>query len=336
MKREAPNLFAALLLGLFGNIVLSSQIGYFARTGILLLPVSVAILTVAAWGFSFGWRMLGQSPIMRWSLLALLAMSSALEILRLWRLFETAYPDGMNMLGICLMIVVPVIYLRRVSSIAQTANVVLAVLILACGLLVVSIAPQLHVSNLQCAPFDRTEVRTTLWAQLILYPELLLPALWPGSARFGKHTFLRLVGWSLMFSAAVHLLLELFFGADAIRQENPLHTAAQSGALSIFNRLEWMQLILWTMVVTIKLAVYLYAGVRLMGGHACKSENNAVGLDRFPFYFALMLFLCALWRSADIGTLTAVRNILMGLYAGMVILGGGIRWLLSLDTRPES
>lgn len=336
MKREAPNLFAALLLGLFGNIVLSSQIGYFARTGILLLPAGVAILTAVAWGFSVGWRMLEKSRIMRWCLLALLAMSSALEILRLWRLFESAYPDGMSMLGICLMIVVPVIYLRRVSSIAQTANVVLAVLIFACGLLVISIAPQLQVGNLQCVPFSLTEVRTTLCAQLILYPEFLLPALWPGSARFGKHTFLRLAGWALVFSAAVHLLLELFFGADAIQQENPLHTAAQSGALSIFNRLEWMQLILWTMIVTIKLAMYLYAGVHLMGGCACKSENNAVGLDRFPFYFALMLFLCALWRSSDIGVLTSVRNILMAIYAAGVILGGGIRWLLLPDARSES
>ena len=31
MKREAPNLFAALLLGVFGNVLLTSQVGYLVR-----------------------------------------------------------------------------------------------------------------------------------------------------------------------------------------------------------------------------------------------------------------------------------------------------------------
>lgn len=329
MKRESPNLFAALLLGVFGNVLLSSQAGYWVRPGVLLLPVSVAALTAASLAFGWGWRQVDRNPAARWLLLALLAMSSAIEILRLWRLFESAYPDGMSMFGICLMIVAPVIYLRRVSAIAQTANVVLVVLLAASVLMVVSIAPQLRLSNLQCVPLTVQQAGTTLWAQIVLYPEFLLPSLWPDSARFGKRTLLRLAGWGLAFSVGAHLLLELFFGMDALAQENPLHIAAQSGALSIFNRLEWLQLILWMMVVTIKLSLYLYAGVHLMGGHACKSENNAVGLERFPFYFGLMLFLCALWRSADINRLTDVRNALMVIYVVLIVLGGGLRWLVT-------
>ena len=39
------------------------------------------------------------------------------------------------------------------------------------------------------------------------------------------------------------------------------------------------------MLVSIKLALYLYAAVRLLGGRGNKKENNAVGLDRFPCYF---------------------------------------------------
>lgn len=329
MKREAPNLFAALLLGVFGNVLLSAQAGYWVRPGILLLPVSISALTVSAWAFSWGWRRVGENKVAQWGLLILLAMSSAIEILRLWRLFESAYPDGMSMFGICLMIVAPVIYLRRVSSIAQTANVVLAVLLVASVFMVASIAPQLRVSNLQCVPLSLQQAKTTLREQIILYPEFLLPALWPDSARFGKHTLLRLSGWGLAFSTAAHLVLELFFGADALVRENPLHTAAQSGAFSIFNRLEWLQLILWMMVVTIKLALYLYAGVHLMGGCACKSENNAVGLDRFPFYFGLMLFLCALWRSSDVNVLTNMRNILLLAYAAGIVLGGVLQWILA-------
>lgn len=332
MKREAPNLFAALLLGVFGNVLLSSQAEYWVRPGLLLLPLSIMLLTTVSLAFSWAWEQVGQSKVTHWLLLVLLAMSSAIEILRLWRLFVSAYPDGMSMFGICLMIVAPVIYLRRVSSIAQTANVVLAVLFVASVFMVISIASQLRLSNLQSIPLSARQVEITVCAQSILYPEFLLPALWPGSARFGKHTLLRLAGFGLTFSAAVHLLMELFFGADAPLRENPLHTVAQSGALSIFNRLEWLQLILWTMVVTVKLALYLYAGVHLMGGRACQSENNAVGLDRFPFYFGLMLFLCALWRSADVTMLLKIRNGLLLLYAVAIIAGGVCRWLLKQKT----
>ena len=62
---------------------------------------------------------------------------------------------------------------------------------------------------------------------------------------------------------------------------DPVHAAARCGALSIFNRLEWLQFILWVMAVTVKLALYLYALVRLLGGRS-KAENSAAGLDRFP------------------------------------------------------
>lgn len=334
MKREAPNLFAALLLGLFGNVLLCSQVGYYVRPGVLIMPMSAAVLVLVAVAFSWAWRLVGQNLPVRWGLLALLAMGSAVEILRLWRLFVSAYPDGMSMFGICLMIVAPVIYLRRVSSIAQTANVVLALLLVICVLLVASIAPELQLYNLQCVRLTRDQVQRTFLAQVVLFPEYLLPALWPGSARFGKHTLLRLSVFGVGFSVAAHFILELFFGADAPLQENPLHTAAQSGALSIFNRLEWLQLILWTMIVTIKLAMYLYAGVHLMGGHACKSENNAVGLDRFPFYFILMLFLCALWRSADIDRLATARDLLLAVFVGLIVLGGVFRWLLGARPKP--
>ena len=43
-----------------------------------------------------------------------------------------------------------------------------------------------------------------------------------------------------------------------------------------FNRLEWLQFILWVMAVTVKLALYLYALVRLLGGQN-KAEDSAPG-----------------------------------------------------------
>ena len=88
---------------------------------------------------------------------------------------------------------------------------------------------------------------------------------------------------ALAFDVGMHLILELFYGAAMPLRIDPVHAAARCGALSIFNRLEWLQFILWVMAVTVKLALYLYALVRLLGGQN-KAEDSAAGLDRFPLY----------------------------------------------------
>ena len=81
----------------------------------------------------------------------------------------------------------------------------------------------------------------------------------------------------------MHLILELFYGAAMPLHIDPAHAAARCGALSIFNRLEWLQFILWVMAVTVKLALYLYALVRLLGGQN-KAEDSAAGMDWIPLY----------------------------------------------------
>ncbi|HJB41731.1 MAG TPA: hypothetical protein H9945_04460 [Candidatus Gemmiger avicola] len=234
------------------------------------------------------------------------------------------------------MLLAPVIYLRRVSSIAQTANVVLAFLLAAGCVMVLSIASDLHVANLQTPSLSTENICDALRGQLVLYPELLLPALWPEHDECAPRTAVRLAGGGLAFSVGVHLVLELFFGAGMPTHANPVHAAAQSGTLSLFARLEWLQLVLWSMIVTIKLAIYLYAGIRLLGGRTCKGENNAVGLDRFPFYFVLILLTCMVFRQTNLAAFWQVRNMAMAGFACIVLLKGGIRWLFKNSTLESS
>ena len=85
---------------------------------------------------------------------------------------------------------------------------------------------------------------------------------------FGLRKAVTFAASALGFDAAVHLLLELFFGAAMPTRQTPVQGAAQCGALSIFNRLEWLQILLWCMAVTVRLALYLYAMVDLWGGRA--------------------------------------------------------------------
>ena len=334
MKRQAPNLLPALACGVCAGVLLNGRTGYWVRPGLWTFPLSVTALWLAAVLFAWGWRQTG-GRLPRAALLILLAGSSALEILRLWRLYEAVYADGVGMFGVCLMIVLPVIYLRRVSSIAQTSRVVLSLLIVGGALMILAIAPQLRIINLQSVSCTSAELNAAFSGQAVLYPELLLPALWPRQEKCGRHAAFRLAFGGVAVSVGMHLLLELFFGAGMPLRENPLHAAAQSGALSIFNRLEWLQLILWTMLVTIKLALYLYAGVGLIGGSTAKKDNNAVGLDRFPFYFLLMLFLCALLRDTDLALLFDLRNAAAWTLAALVLIGGVFRWLLTPRSREQ-
>ena len=133
---------------------------------------------------------------------------------------------------------------------------------------------------------------------------------------------LRLAGYALAFDVSIHLLLELFYGAAMPLRADPVHAAARCGALSIFNRLEWLQFILWVMAVTVKLALYLYALVRLLGGRS-KAENSAAGLDRFPVYLGGIWLLCAVLRKIDLDTALPLRSALTWGFVLLTWIGGG-------------
>ena len=108
MKRENPRLSTALLLGLFGNVLLCSQTAYWTRIGLLLLPASCLVLSGVAAAFAVAWRQVGDNRLLRRGWLLILVVSSALELLRMWRLVDTVYPDSLRLLGVCIMLLAPV------------------------------------------------------------------------------------------------------------------------------------------------------------------------------------------------------------------------------------
>lgn len=320
-RNGTPSLFAALLVGLLLNTMLADATGYWARVGLLAAPLSIAVLTAVGLVFAHAWQA-GTGRIVRGLFALLLILSSALELLRMWQLAKGLYDGAVTLTAVCITVLLPVLYLRRVSAISQTANVLLCLLLTVTAVMVLSVADRLRVVNLQTPP-AAAELGKAVWLQCTLYPEFLLPVLWRPEKR-GRRTALRLAGYSVAFAAAAHLLLELFFGAAMLHRLNPLNTAAQSGALSIFNRLEWLQLLLWTMAVSLKAALYLYAVIRLLGGES-KGEDNAVGLDRFPLYLAGMLILCVLLRKTDMTAALRLRNIAAWGFAGLVTVTGGAK-----------
>ena len=334
MKRDNPSLYAALQLGLFVNVLLRAQTLFWTRAGILTALPGILITAVAGLVFARAWPLV-QCRILRSAFIALLLAGSVLDILSLWQLYSAVYPDVVNLLGICLTALIPVAYLRRVSAIAQTANVVLGLLLVACAALVLSVAGRLRVVNLQTTVIEAAAWKDALSAQCTLYPELLLPALWPDHEKRGTHTVLRLAAFGTAFNLGVHLLLELFFGAAMPDAQNPLHQAARCGALSIFDRMEWLQLIVWTMAVSVKLALHLYAVTRLTGAPRT-NENSLTAMPFFAGYTVLLMFLSATARNWDFTLVSEVRNAAAWSFVALVAGIGGIRWLTSYAARKHA
>ena len=83
------------------------------------------------WLFARCWR-LAADPVYKLLFGALLFYTSVLELLlRLWQLAGRLYPGAVTLTSVCLLCVLPVVYLRRVSALSQTAHAVLCLLVLA-------------------------------------------------------------------------------------------------------------------------------------------------------------------------------------------------------------
>ena len=221
MKRECPSLFAALLVSLLVNVLLRSQTAYRPRAGLAAAPLCALLLAAVGWLFARCWR-LACDPVLRLLFGTLLVFSSVLELLRLWQLADRLYPGAITLTSVCLLAVLPVVYLRRVSALSQTARAVLCLLAAATAVMLISVLPRLRITNLQYTVLTRADFFTAAKDQLTLYPEYLLPALWPAQDKRGRHTLLRLAGYAL---AAVHPV-----GHGSHRQAGTLSLCAGAAA----------------------------------------------------------------------------------------------------------
>ena len=310
MKCEHPSLYAALLVGVLVNVLLRSQTAYWCRAGAAAALVCAPVLALVGTLFAASWRQ-GATPLLRLLFAVLLAGTSVLAV---------------TQLALCLLVLLPILYLRRVSAISQTAYVVLCLLCVATAGMLLSVFPRLRVTNLQNIALTLPDFADAASDQLTLYPEYLLPALWPEPQKRGRHTLLRLAGAALGFDVAIHAVLELFYGAAMPLRADPLHAAARCGALSVFTRMEWLQLILWVMAVTVKLALYLYAMTRLLGGES-RQENAAANLGSFCVYLLLMPTACLLLRGLDVDAALRWRSAFTWGFVILAWIGGAAAWL---------
>ena len=152
MQKSNVDFYPVLLLSILADTLLRLHTGYWARAGLLALPASAAVLAAVLLLVSTSWQ---GNALLQKVLCVLLAISSALEILRLHALFGSVYPGTLGLAGTCFVVLAPVIYLRREPALRQTANALLVFGAACMAIMVLSVAPRLRVPNLPCGSAGR-------------------------------------------------------------------------------------------------------------------------------------------------------------------------------------
>ena len=113
MQKSNVDFYPVLLLSILADTLLRLHTGYWARAGLLALPASAAVLAAVLLLVSSSWQ---GNALLQKVLCVLLAISSALEILRLHALFGSVYPGTLGLAGTCFVVLAPVIYLRLIYA----------------------------------------------------------------------------------------------------------------------------------------------------------------------------------------------------------------------------
>ena len=137
MQKSNVDFYPVLLLSILADTLLRLHTGYWARAGLLALPASAAVLAAVLLLVSTSWQ---GNALLQKVLCVLLAISSALEILRLHALFGSVYPGTLGLAGTCFVVLAPVIYLRREPALRQTANALLVFGAACMAIMVLSVA----------------------------------------------------------------------------------------------------------------------------------------------------------------------------------------------------
>lgn len=312
---------AVLLLCLLaGHLLRTVFAGSAAMTLRTVLPAAAVMGALAMW---FAWaaepccRVGWCAAALQWSLAALLALDGTATALNLGRFCKFAYGSDAAMLYAAAMAMVPLLFLKKKTSLAGAGTVVLFALCAAAAAFGVVIFGRLRVQNLQFAPQERAALRQALAQalkeQLVLYPEYLLPAFWYTDKRQRRRGAAVLPLWNLGALALLYLVLEMLFGADLANRLNPFYSASALGAISVFERMEWGMLMIGTAAVSIKLALYMVSVFRIM-----KKEQALKESARYPLLTAaVLLLLGAALRGIELEILFQWLNWLLW---GMVIL----------------
>ncbi|MGN0975352.1 MAG: hypothetical protein ACI4OL_05065 [Gemmiger sp.] len=322
-KKDSDGLLGVFVLCLLVEHLLRGSFNSSAAPMLQTLLFSAVILAVVmswfVWAQEQTCRVGWCKKLIQGVLAGVLALAGASSALEAGRFCRYAYGDDASLLYAAVMVMVPMLFLKKKTSLSGAAGLTLAAFAASFAVFLFSVFGRLRVQDLQFSMPG--QIAGALEEQLILYPEYLLPAFWYTDKKQRCRNAQVLPVWNLAILSALYVVLEMLFGAGLSQRVNPFHSAAALGAISVFERMEWAMLMLGTAAVSVKLALYTVSLFRVFQQEEMlkKSARGPLGCS------AVLLGLGLVLRNVPAQDLTSWLNIgLWGMVITVCVIGTGI------------
>lgn len=252
------------------------------------------------------------SVLVRYLLAGCFLFSAAVDLLDLNRFYQAAYPNQLHgwLLGILLLGVAVMAVRGELRTLKHLTRIIFPLLVASLALLVLSCAGLFHPTNLSVWEGREVARAAISLRDLVPWPEYLALALW--GVQEGTAPLLWVPAARTGVSVFILILAELALGDRGAQW--PAHSLSLLGQLSIFNRLEWLQITVWLLQILTRLGFSLYLFRQLT-----KSPNWWLS-----GVLVWACFLClSVWEPAQ--AWAAQRAVLWGT-TGIILIRGLCRW----------
>ena len=251
------------------------------------------------------------SGLIRYFLAVSFLFSAAVDLLDLNRFYQAAYPDQLHgwLLGILLLAVAVMAVRGNLRTLKHLTRIVFPLLAFSLVLLVLSCLGLFHPSNLSVWEGREVSRAAISLRNLIPWPEYLALALW--GSREGTFPLFWVPMARTGVSAFILILAELALGDRGAQW--PAHSLSLLGQLSVFNRLEWIQITVWLLLLLTRLGFSLYLAGQLTG---------KAGLIQGVVVWTGFLCLSVL----DPAQVWAVQRAILWGATGIILMRGLCRW----------
>lgn len=238
--------------------------------------------------------------------------TASVDLLDLNRFYQSAYPNQLHgwLLGILLLGAAGMMTGGELRTLKHLTRLMFPLLGISLALLTLSCAGLFHTSNLTA--WEGTEILREAFSlrDLIPWPEYLALVLW--GSREGTAPLFWVPAARTGISAFILTLAELALGDRGARW--PAHSLSLLGQLSVFNRLEWIQITVWLLLLMTRLAFLIYLAGRL-------TENFPWWINTAAIWTG---FLCL--SMLDATRVWAVQRAVLWGTAGIILIRGLCRW----------
>lgn len=224
-----------------------------AREAILLGGLEAflsGVFLVVLWWAGNRWK---DGLLLRLLFLAYLLYAGGCINEELWRFYQNIYPRQVSFWAFLLFIIGAALLLAKGqrASLNSLARILSAVALGVLVILVLSGSSIFRWENLSRETINLRSLRPVL-----LLPEYLIFCWLLEPKTAGEVVSLPLAFWGIQALLAV--IAELALGPRAT-MDWPMYRVALLGKISVFNRLEWLQVLCWLLLLCIRLTLYLWA-----------------------------------------------------------------------------